>query len=215
MNSRQLIKRTLEFDKPRRIPRELWTLPWAENNHPQELKGIQQKYPNDITKPPASLKQPLNTHGDPFEIGAYVDEWGCKFENKQAGIIGEVKEPVVKDLSRLEDVQPPEQCLSVDTEAVNDFCRNTDKFVIAACCPRPFERLQFLRGTENVMMDLAMDLDRLKELIAIIHDFYVKELQIWAKTDVDGLMFMDDWGMQRSLLIAPRTWRDIFKPLYA
>jgi hypothetical protein len=37
---------------------------------------------------------------------------------------------------------------------------------------------------------------------------------LWAKTDVDGLMFMDDWGAQRALLISPRQWKKIFKPLY-
>jgi uroporphyrinogen-III decarboxylase len=27
-------------------------------------------------------------------------------------------------------------------------------------------------------------------------------------------MFMDDWGAQRALLISPKMWRRIFKPLY-
>jgi uroporphyrinogen decarboxylase len=42
----------------------------------------------------------------------------------------------------------------------------------------------------------------------------VKELELWAKTDVDGLTMMDDWGSQRGLLISPKTWRKYFKPLY-
>ena len=37
---------------------------------------------------------------------------------------------------------------------------------------------------------------------------------LWTKTDVDALMFMDDWGSQQSLLIDPALWRDVFKPLY-
>ena len=39
-------------------------------------------------------------------------------------------------------------------------------------------------------------------------------MEIWAETDVDGLFFMDDWGAQRSLLISPTMWRELFKPLY-
>jgi len=27
-------------------------------------------------------------------------------------------------------------------------------------------------------------------------------------------MYMDDWGAQQSLLISPRQWREVFKPLY-
>lgn len=31
---------------------------------------------------------------------------------------------------------------------------------------------------------------------------------------VDGLFLMDDWGTQRSLIINPKIWAEIFKPLY-
>jgi len=43
----------------------------------------------------------------------------------------------------------------------------------------------------------------------------VEELTLWARTDVDALSFMDDWGSQRSLLVAPELFRELFKPLYA
>ena len=47
-----------------------------------------------------------------------------------------------------------------------------------------------------------------------MHTFYCQLLTIWAETDVDGLMIMDDWGAQQNLLINPELWVDIFKPLY-
>lgn len=50
--------------------------------------------------------------------------------------------------------------------------------------------------------------------VAEMHDFYCELLSAWAHTDVDALRFMDDLGSQRSLLISPATWRDIFKPMY-
>jgi uroporphyrinogen decarboxylase len=108
----------------------------------------------------------------------------------------------------------PHECLSVDTSSVNDFCRESDKFVLPCCCPRPFERLQFLRGTENLMMDIALQEPEFKQLVKIVHGFHLEEMHLWAKTNVDALMFMDDWGTQRSLLISPDSWRQIFKPLY-
>jgi hypothetical protein len=39
-------------------------------------------------------------------------------------------------------------------------------------------------------------------------------MEMWAKTDVDGVSFMDDWGSQVALLISPAMWREVFKPLY-
>ena len=47
-----------------------------------------------------------------------------------------------------------------------------------------------------------------------MHAFYCELLEGWARTDVDALRFMDDWGSQRALLIAPALWRALFKPMY-
>jgi len=52
------------------------------------------------------------------------------------------------------------------------------------------------------------------EFMERLHCFYCRVLEQWAETDVDALTFMDDWGSQRSLLIAPELWRTLFKPMY-
>ena len=159
-------------------------------------------------------REPVPGSGDPYAIGTYSDEWGCTFVNRQAGIIGEVKEPLIASWDDMEKITEPVGALTADTSQVAAFCRQTDKFVLAPCCPRPFERLQFLRGTENVMMDLALDSSDLRALLDRIHRFYLKEVELWCATPVNGIVFMDDWGAQRSLLISPAMWRDVFKPLY-
>ena len=64
------------------------------------------------------------------------------------------------------------------------------------------------------MMDIATGDSKAKALLKAVHEFYLKELEFWVKTDVDALMFMDDWGSQQNLLINPEQWRQIFKPLY-
>jgi hypothetical protein len=48
----------------------------------------------------------------------------------------------------------------------------------------------------------------------ILHEFFLKELALWGETEVDGILFMDDWGSQQNLLISPGMWRSFFKPLY-
>lgn len=213
-NSRMLVKQTLAFASPQRVPRDLWVLPWAELHHPAQLRAIRERFPNDMVGAPAFLPQPPITHGDAYAVGTYMDEWGCVFENLQPGVIGEVKNPLVAAWDDLEKVQPPRACLNIDTQQINAFCRATDQFVTAGCCPRPFERIQFIRGSQNVYFDLAEQTAEFFTLLQRIHQFYLEELEAWARTDVDGLTFMDDWGAQRSLLISPKMWRAIFKPLY-
>ena len=211
---RELVHRTLEFNKPSGVPRQLWLLPWASELYPEQVKKIQSDFPDDIVPAPVVYNQKLKTIGEQYSVGTFVDEWGCVFENKQSGIIGEVKEPLVKTWDDVEKVCPPQERLTLEVEKVNDFCRSSDKFVMSPCCARPFERIQFIRGTENIYMDLVMQPDGFKDLLNKVHQFKLNELQLWARTDVDALFFMDDWGTQRSLLISPVMWRDIFKPLY-
>jgi uroporphyrinogen decarboxylase len=211
---RTLVKQTLTFSSPSRVPRDLWILPWAEIHHPAELAEIRARFPNDLSGAPGFLREQPNTSGDQYARGIYVDEWGCVFQNIQPGVIGEVKAPLVSTWEDLEKVHPPEALLTIDTDQVNAFCKSTDRFVTGGCCPRPFERMQFLRGSENLYFDLAEQPAEFFTLLNRVHQFYLKELEQWAKTDVDALTFMDDWGAQRALLISPRQWRKIFKPLY-
>ncbi|MCC6581084.1 MAG: methyltransferase [Phycisphaeraceae bacterium] len=215
MNSRERMRRTVEFDKPDRIARDLWTLPIIHLEHsPTDLERFFQRWPVDITGPGTPGVQPRRLKGDAYQVGRYVDEWGCVFHNIQAGVIGEVKEPLLGDWSKMELFRTPDEYLGFDVDAVNAFCRASDKWCMAGCCPRPFERLQFLRGTENLMIDFMEQPAEFKELLGKVHDFHCREIEAWAATDIDAIRFMDDWGSQRSLLISPSQWREIFKPLY-
>jgi uroporphyrinogen decarboxylase len=214
MNSRQLVQKTLAFDNPPRAPRDLWTLPWAEVRYPEELQNIRQTFEMDFFSSPGFLSKPLRTQGDPYGLGTYVDEWGAVFTSKQAGVIGEVKEPVIKTWEDARHIRPPEEALSVNVDCVNAVCEATDKFVMSGCCPRPFERLQFLRGSENLFLDLGEERSEVFELLHKVHQFYLKEMEIWASTKIDAMTMMDDWGAQQALLISPKMWRKVFKPLY-
>lgn len=214
MNPRTLVKDSLTFSSPRRIPRDLWTLPWATERYPTELAEIRARFPMDIHGAPGCLRQAPETHGSQYAIGTYMDEWGCAFENLHGGVIGEVKQPLIAAWGDLERLRPPLEMLTVDVDQVNAFCRASEHFVTAGCCPRPFERIQFLRGSENVYFDLAEQPPEFFTLLDRVHSFYLQELELWCKTEVDAVTFMDDWGAQRALLISPRQWRKIFKPLY-
>lgn len=206
------------FDRPDRVPRQLWWLPWAEIHYPEVLKEINDRFPSDITGTPYRYDPSSRVNGDPHVVGLYTDEWGCTFSNIQAGVIGEVKEPLLPDIGDWKRIRPPYEQLPTNPDpmrdAVNRFCGETDLFVNADICPRPWERYQFIRGTENALMDVMVQGEDFKSLLHSIHEFYLTEMELWVKSDVDAVMFMDDWGGQDRLLISPEIWRDIFKPLY-
>lgn len=219
MTSRERVLRTLAGTNDDRAARQIWTLPWAVSRYGKELEEIRRDYPEDIAEVPPEYKlykTPLKAEGDWYTPGWYFDEWGCRFFNAQAGLIGECKDPIVQgeDWTDLSKVHVPEELLSVDMDKINEFCASTDKFVLASDLARPFERLQFIRGTEQLYVDLMLKPDGMMEFFEKMHDFYCRMLTTWAQTNVDGLFFMDDWGSQRSLLINPKLFKEIFKPMY-
>lgn len=216
--SRELVRNCLRFDFPERIPRDLWVLPWASLHFPEEVKELQERFPSDFTKPVEVYSTSAWVEGDPYIAGKYTDEWGCVFTNLQDGCIGEVRSPIIKELADWQQVKPPHEILpdnqELAREKVNHFCHETDLFVLSSCCPRPWERYQFLRGVENAMLDVLEPESGFLGLLKRIHEFYLTEIEFWVSTDVDGIMFMDDWGSQSNLLISPHYWREFFKPLY-
>jgi hypothetical protein len=214
MNARELVRSTLEFAEPPSVPRQIWILPWAEEHYPAEVAQLKSEFPDDIVAAPALYHAPLPVTGNRYQKGIYVDEWGCCFHNIHGGVIGIVKEPLIREWDDLAGFKTPEASLAVDRQGVNAFCRSTDRFVLAGTLVRPFERLTFIRTMELAFMDLAEQPPELFELLGRIHAHYLKEVEAWARTEVDAIVLMDDWGTQQRMMIAPDLWRRIFKPFY-
>ncbi|HQD39419.1 MAG TPA: uroporphyrinogen decarboxylase family protein [Bacillota bacterium] len=215
MDSRERVKKTLAFEEVDRPPRDLWTLPGTELLCQDDLEAIKEKYPPDIAAPRFRYGQGERERGRVGMVGEYVDEWGCRWQVSQLGLIGEVKEPPLRGWQQLRTYKLPWEVLKeADLSEVNRSCEESSCYILAPTRVRPFERLQFLRGTENVLIDLALGTKELFTLLEMLHEYYLYEIKLWAQTAVDGVFFMDDWGSQTALLISPKQWREIFKPLY-
>lgn len=216
--SREIVRRCLLFQHPERLPRDLWTLPWAEEHLAAGLAELRRRYPSDFGRPGDVYSPSPRRCGDWYSIGHFTDEWGCHFHNIQRGVIGEVDTPLIADPADWRAVRPPHEILPADPHAarerVNRDCAVSSLFLHANCCARPWERYQFIRGTQNAMLDIMTLEPGVRDLLRVIHEFYLRELEFWVTTDVDGILFMDDWGAQQQLLIPPAVWRDLFKPLY-
>lgn len=216
MTSRQLVYDTLEFKNFSRVPRQVWVLPWAQTTYPDEYAKLIAEFPMDLEWCEGIYNTPLETQGDKYSIGQYVDEWGCVFENRMDGVIGEVKKQLIagEDWEQTDFMRIPNELLDLDVAAINAKCAGTQKFTIGATSVRIFERLQFLRGTEELLIDLAMMPEGMFDVIGKVHAFFCEEIKAWCKTNVDAVFIQDDWGSQLNLLINPKTWAEIFKPLY-
>lgn len=194
MSSRDLVKKALDFELLDEIPTE-----------------------RDDVWGPSYIYGPGKSSGEINKKGSRTDVWGCVWEAAEDGVCGEVKYSPLEDWSALDSFQPPWDVLKeADLSMVNRSCEESSKFMIpmwdASC--NPFERLQHLRSPQNLLMDLGYGDIEIYKLRDMVHEYYMKQLEMWVNTDVDGIHIADDWGTQKSLLISPRTWREFFKPLY-
>lgn len=218
MDSRERVLRTLAFDNPDRIPVDLWILPAARMEYKERLEQCLEENERDIV----SLVGPFD-HGytkEYYEYGTFKDPWGSVWTNFQPGIIGEVKNPVFEEYDGIDDYTPPTEAFLKEWDGYKEKIkkqieeeRKKGKFVIGGWISL-FERLQYLRGTENLYCDIALEEEEMYTLIDYVMDFERAYLDRWLEMDIDAVTFGDDWGSQRSLLISPDKWRSIFKPLY-
>lgn len=208
--------RTLEFKTPDRIPRNLWTVAGIGMFRKQDLDEVLALYPEDILIPDGIYGKGKEERGIPYRRGEiWVDEWGCERHFAEDGVAGEVKNPPMQNISDVERLQTPYEILTNGNfSKANEYHDKTDQFVLGWSRVRPFERMQFLLGTEKLFIELGYGSKYLDLLRDILHEFFLKELALWVETDVDGILFMDDWGSQQNLLTSPRMWRSFFKPLY-
>ncbi|MBT8145110.1 MAG: uroporphyrinogen decarboxylase family protein [Gammaproteobacteria bacterium] len=82
----------------------------------------------------------------------------------------------------------------------------------------PFERAYAMQGMETFLLNMAMDGDFARELMERIA-VYCKELmgRFLAELgdNVDIIKIGDDLGTQESLMISPKMYRELLKPIHA
>jgi hypothetical protein len=215
MTGRERVTATLTFNKPDRPPRDLWTLPYILLFRKDELDALREMYPIDISPVYRTPDHLEKYKQNAAQIGSYTDDWGSVWHVSEPGVSGEVRAPALADWADLATFKLPRHLIcNQDLAYINRCCETTDKFTLSDRNIRPFERLQFLRGTEALFIDIAYGTREFRKLLDMVHEFYLEDIANWCKTSVDGIGMMDDWGSNQNLLVSPRTWRALFKPLY-
>lgn len=82
----------------------------------------------------------------------------------------------------------------------------------------PFERAQAMQGMETFLLNMATDADFARALLEKIA-FYCKQLMGYFLDElgenVDIIKIGDDLGIQNGLMISPKMYREIIKPVHA
>jgi uroporphyrinogen decarboxylase len=160
---------------------------------------------------------PVHRQGEYFR-----DNWGCLWYNVQDGLEGQVVGHPLADWDALATWQPPDP-MTKEERGERDWAK-IEKDVAERKArgqltwgngERLFDRLYFLRGFENLMMDFATDDPRLPRLIEVLTDYEMRLVNRWLGLGVDGIGFHTDIGTQTALMISPAKFRRYVKPMFA
>jgi len=117
---------------------------------------------------------------------------------------------------------PEPEAFFADEERVAEARRFCDEakgqfFLTAGLGWGLFETSWGIRGFENALADVIAAPEFYEELLDRITDQFLTYLDFTCRSlpDVDAIMFGDDWGNQRGVLVGPQRWRSLFKPRYA
>jgi uroporphyrinogen decarboxylase len=164
-----------------------------------------------------------------FEYGMdhYVDGWGVKFRKVEhtSGIHYDFYDPVLKDASIKEleeypwpDPTNPELILGLEKKA-KDLYENTDFALVGKFSNSIFEQSFYMRGFEQLLMDLALDPEFASALMSKMVDLALGYLEVGLKACGKYLQCVrfagDDMGQQSGMLMSPKTFREVIKPQFA
>jgi len=149
------------------------------------------------------------------------DNWGCVWHNTHEGLEGQVAENPLADWAALETYTPPdplthEERGERDWAAIEKGIRENKRkgLLTEGNGERLFDRLYFLRGFENLMIDIATDEPRLSRLIEMLEDYEMRLVTKWLEIGVDVIAFHTDIGTQNALMISPEKFRKYIKPMF-
>jgi len=215
---RENFLRAAELRKPEFIPCRLIPTEPVWNIHHKELGDLALKYPAiHLSKPGTSLRSPR----------AYIDQFGCKWHFCREGDYGYVVENPLGSWSRLRDliIPDPEDGLLVHAGPLMPWdevykglrtAREAGELVRASFeYGFLFERLSYLRGYSNLLVDFLRKPPELFDLTERLTQYSMELVERLLRFDgLDAVFFGDDLGNQDRMPMAKSTFREVLYPCY-
>ncbi len=151
----------------------------------------------------------------------YEDDWGCVWYNVRDGNLGQVVLHPLADWKNLDAIKIPDPLEQINWDSIERKAREAkQKGMPVVGEPESFaqvgffDRLQFLRGLENLLVDFITEPPELQTLIDIVLEYNLKYIRRYLEIGVDIMWFHGDIGTQRGPMFSPEVFRKILKPAY-
>lgn len=202
--SKELVKRAIEFRQPEQVPCN-----FDSNRTPV----IAEKYGDDFewvfAKEDPDFKPRIN------EEFRFENEFRVIYERLNTSH-GEPKEYPLADLANLATYQLPDFTKPARYLEMEQIVKaSPDKYIMGMFPHFLFMQMIDLFGFENFMMAFYDDHEGVERLADQLMGSCLKVVDCFADRGADGIIAIEDLGLQNSLIIHPNLWREIFKPRMA
>jgi uroporphyrinogen decarboxylase len=232
MNSRERALAALHHQEPDRVPVDYWATDRTDAKLCRDLcltdrQAILDHFDVDFAyiDGPAYVGPPLTE----YEDGTREDLWGVPRRRVTAGrgdqaqSYSHVTDPPLARASSVGEVfdyagwPDPDwfdysiverQCLAAGDRCVMFMGDRLNRVA-------QFKPAQYLRGMEQLMIDMIESPDIFRAIVGRIADFYAEYMSrilAAARGRIDVFVTGDDFGMQGGMLIAPALWREFLRP---
>lgn len=231
-NSKQWVINAVTHQPNKTIPLDFWSTPQTDEKLLQyfgfdKRRELLDKFNIDIEyiDGPIYTGRELKQYSD----GSSEDIWGVRRKtcyvgegDKQQSYKAVVNSPL-KEMNSVDEIlayQHWPDPNDFDYTGIKQQCEQASPRAVFFMGDRlnriaQLKPAMYLRGMEQVMVDVAINSDILKAIIEKTVAFYceyLKRILTAAMGMIDVVVTGDDFGAQGGLLISPRMWRDYLGP---
>lgn len=216
--------RAIRFERPDHIPMVFWINPACWHHYrPEVLFELMAGHPllfPDFVPGPAAITEPA-----PWERAGlpYADAWGCVWQTADDGITGTVTQHPLADWADLASLVPPDPARTNAMSEIDWAAERRQALEVTEagkyCCAslehgHTFQRLGYLRGYENLLLDMADGDVRLDGLIDMVEAFNLGLVKRYLDLGAAMMCYPEDLGMQKGPMLSPALFRRYIRPVY-
>lgn len=219
MTRRERVHRAMHYQSVDKVPVRYYYCPVGYYEHGDKLNDLYASLPGDFEpfrRLPVVGPAPEDYDADGRFHAFKKDDWGVTWEYRIFGITGIPHIHPIQSPEDMETYQTPPHAAcegpEFDKFAQQMQALKDQDYPALAGCGNLFERMLSLYGDENILCDIAMNEVEINKLADQITEYNMANVNRAIKSGADVIVFGDDYGTERSLIMSPETWRRFIKP---
>ncbi len=216
--------KAIRFERPEYIPVIFWINPACWHHYESGVLLTLMKE-HRILFPEFNPENESVPEIAPWEQAGvpYTDFWGCVWETTDEGITGTVTKHPLADWKAFESFTPPDPAESNGIKTMDWIAikkevlkaKSEDKYYVGSLeHGHTFQRLSYIRGYENLLLDMTDRDTRLSRLIEMVETFNIEVVKRYIEAGSAMICYPEDLGMQRGPMLSPENFRTYIKPTY-